>query len=220
MFIDADSLIYGNLNVFFDYHVTGVRHFGYQLSLDDPRGWFTVDSLTQKWASRIRYKILSHGGIFYFCDDSLTRAVYDTSLQINEEYDTMKFTMFDKPADEPIMALAMCVHDCAPIEKSYKELQLFCFAPNCRAIEMDIRKGKLRYSSIFDKEDNWIEDCKILHWSNIRTTYPDYKREVDRMKYPAPIVFLRYVYNEICMCCRNISYFKSTILRIKNKLCK
>lgn len=192
IFIDADSLVYGDINSYFQHMKPGVSHFGYKIALDDNRGWFNIDNIGD-WRSKISYKILSHGGIIFYNDDTLTRKIYNTCIEIKDNYDKYKFAMFSMPADEPIMALSMCVNDCPPIEKTGSEMSAYVFLPEAKKIRMKINKGRLSFISIYSQNDNWISEVKLLHWANNNTKTALYRRETMRLKLPEWLVTILYI---------------------------
>lgn len=194
IFIDADCLVYSDINSYFKYMKPGVSHFGYKISLEDNRGWFNVDNIGD-WRSKISFKILSHGGIIFFNDDALTRRIYDTCLEIIENYDKIKFAMFSTPADEPIMALSMCVNDCQPIEKTRNEMNAYVFLPDAKKIRMNIKEGSLSFISIYGQYDNWISEVKLLHWANNNTNTALYRREAMRLKLPECLVIIFHIFD-------------------------
>lgn len=186
IFIDADCLAYGDLNCFFRFideigYNSGVRTFGRCYPLGSPYGWYKQGNLGE-YEKLVDCQINMHGGVIYFKDDTTTRKIYDECIAISRHYSEFKFAMFDKPADEPIMALAMAVHSCMPIE--LRESQdvggtFFVFYPAQRRVQMNYSKRLCRYTN---NGEEWVSNVLLLHWMNHNTLRVRYRREVSRMR--------------------------------------
>ncbi len=179
VFIDADCLVYRDINSLLDECTEGVTLYGsaYPLS-DNQGGWYTQDNLCE-YKERVDCSINSHGGIMFYCDDEKTRLIYDDCKKIASHYADFHFSMFEKPADEPIIALAMAVHHCMPIDR-VTHYDIYGFFPTFRDYRLNVAKGLFSYT--FDGK-RWIENAKICHWQNYTTTTPVYLHEIDRLKY-------------------------------------
>lgn len=180
IFIDADCLIYNDVSLLIQYsNLNGVRCFGKALELSSTDGWFLIDDIGE-YKHQVKFIPSMHGGIIYFASDSLTRDVYDLALKISSNYAAYRFKHFEKPADEPILALSLAVNNCAPIELDKAQAgRAFCFLPTVKKIKMHIRKKLLIYTT--NDHDYTYKETIVLHWQNCMTTKPIYNREVDRM---------------------------------------
>lgn len=178
IFIDADCLAYGDLNnlLVIKEDWNGVMTFGETLPLDSDKGWFLYENLGNL-QGKVKYCLKLHGGIIFFKKDIKTKQVYDTCKIIANNYYSYKFKMFIKPADEPILALSMAINGCKPIDTRGRDgACYFVFYPVAKKIKADISIPHLSYT-INGKD--WENNVLILHWQNINTQRPLYKREVD-----------------------------------------
>lgn len=179
IFIDADCLAYNDLNKFWDYCPdSGVSCFGRSLSLDSTEGWFEFNDIG-KYKDKVTFIPQMHGGVIFFHNDDKTKNIYTLSKIIAKQYGNFKFKYFSKPADEPIMALAMAVNGIHPVEIDLNgENKLFLFYPTAKKIKCNILKGLLSYKRSNGK---WIDNVILLHWQNCNTQKPSYKIEVDSL---------------------------------------
>lgn len=212
IFIDADCLIYNDVSLLVEKaQESGVRCFGKALDLQSTAGWFLADGVGE-YKSRISFIPSMHGGIIFFANDELTKRIYELACKISTEYSKYKFKYFDKPADEPILALSMAVNNCPPIELSgEQEGKAFCFLPAVKSVEMNIREKRLVYM----ENDGRVRGggTVVLHWQNYMTKKPLYHREVDRMTMCEPRVKCRlglwwiWYYTE-SFCSRGLNWLK------------
>lgn len=185
IFIDADCLVYGNINAYWDYYFggdekyrDGVHCFGKSLSLESHDGWFKIEDIG-KYKSAVSFIPQMHGGIIFFTKDNITKQIYKQAQDIAINYSQYKFKYFDKPADEPILALCMAINDIHPIEINTIEAeQAYCFFPATPNI-------LIRHSpcclSVY-KNGAVINNVKLMHWQNINTQKPLYRIEVARLR--------------------------------------
>lgn len=219
IFIDADCLVYNDIGELWSFFEgkNGLGIFGHKLSLSDEKGWFKQNEIGE-WRKQSKFNLVTHGGIMYFRDDELTKAIYNTALQIIPHYSEYKFQIFRKPADEPILALSMSVHGCEPVEYSGEACRAYCFLPVRPNVRMNIRKNYLCY------DHNWCtQQGMILHWQNSNTHSPRYKREVDRMTLSETKVTLLYILRSIVYFYTDkipqlVYYVKACLFNIFDKL--
>lgn len=133
----------------------------------------------------------------FYRNDDITHNVYNDCKNIASHYMDFHFTMFEKPADEPIIALAMAANDCKPINRS-ENYKVYGFSPTLKKYKMDIRKGLFSYT--FDG-NLWINDVMVCHWQNHNTRKPLYLHQVDMLKYGnGLIVALLFVCRKVWFC--------------------
>lgn len=166
--------------------------YGWTFPLSEQgKGWFFKENLCE-YTDKVDYTISSHGGIMFYRNDDITRQVYNDCKNISSHYADFHFTMFEEPADEPIIALAMAVNDCKPINRS-ENYKVYGFFPTLKKYKMDIRKGLFSYT--FDG-NSWVNDVMICHWQNYNTCKPVYSHQIYKLKYGNKLyVMLLY------MCC-------------------
>lgn len=118
IFIDADSLVLKDpAGLWADFSgASPVSCYGRIFPLGSDGGWFRHEN-TGRWKDCIRHQIDLHGGIYYFRRGPAAEQIFDTAIALAREYDSYDFKGFSKPADEPVMALAMAIHGCLPVQK-------------------------------------------------------------------------------------------------------
>lgn len=121
IFVDADSLCLSDPNeVFEDFQECGdVSFYGWITPLDSPSGWFNY-AKCHEYKDKIQYHIGGHGGLCYFRRTEKCKEIMSLARKISGEYDKYDFSYFSKPADEPVIALAMAVTGCIPCQKPKK----------------------------------------------------------------------------------------------------
>ncbi len=173
VFIDADCLAYGDLNVLFDWFegAEDVSCHGRVLPLEDRTGWFDYENLGPL-QSQVSYGVGLHGGIYYIRRTEAARAVFETAKKLAEHYEDYHFKgNFPTPGDEPVVALAMAVHQCRPIP--FRPEGICCYWEHCRNLRFD-RKGamlkSIRYRPI------------LIHWGTRFTRGLRYRLQVWLLK--------------------------------------
>ena len=213
VFIDADCLIYNDVSLLIKCaQMEGVRCFGRALKLTSSDGWFLAEDIGE-YKNQISFIPSMHGGIIFFSADTLTKSIQKKALEISADYSKYRFKYFEKPADEPILALSMAIHDCSPIELQGDRIgKAFCFYPAAEEVKMNIRKKELSYVAKAGGEP--CNGVTVLHWQNHMTKKPIYGREVDRMTMGEGIVQLRYAVRSFTL---PLTLFCSRCARIATK---
>ena len=121
-----------------------------------------------------------HGGIIFFRDDEITRSIYRMSITVSECFSRYRFKYFDKPADEPILALCMAVHGVRPVEIPDGNKKMFVFYPTVEKLKCNILTGIVSYEK--DDGDKFEGEVLLIHWQNLFTESVAYKRETYRME--------------------------------------
>lgn len=217
IFIDADCLVYQDINQYWNYFpLKGMSCFGKALPLTSHDGWFEIDDVGD-YKHKVSYIPQMHGGIVFFRNDALTQSIYQTACSIANDYKKYRFKYFDNPADEPILALSMAVHNSKPIELSKSDRErAFVFYPTVCHVDMDIKKRRLSYQN---NEGKVVDNVLLLHWQNVNTEKPSYKIEVKKLTNMPKIVFL-----VLCMWYYISYYLKQLLFKgwrgIKRRLIK
>lgn len=216
IFIDADCLIYNDVSLLLQSAGRGgVYCFGRALPITSTEGWFLLEDIGE-YKEQICFIPSMHGGIIFFSQDELTKKIYRLSMKISSEYSSYRFKYFDKPADEPILALASAVCDCPPVELHAEEIgAAFCFLPTVKVQKMNIRKRQLVYT---DGTGVRGGGTTVLHWQNHYTKQPVYGREVDRISMSEPRVMCRFIlryigYHVHSFCARCLGWLKRHMVR-------
>lgn len=102
--------------------------------------------------------------------------IYQTCKYISSDYDSFRFEDFKKPADEPIIALAMAVNGAKPITAPADR---FCFLRNTKNLKADFFSKSLSY--YFENDVNG--NGKLMHFATLRTILPIYQVEKHKVDY-------------------------------------
>ncbi len=172
IFIDADCLAYGDLNDLFSVFdgADAVSCFGRVYDSNSADGWFECAKLPDDYKSKVSYALGLHGGVYYFKKSNKLDAVYQSANEVLERYGDFGFKLFDKPADEPIVALAMAINDCKPLP--YERFALSCFWRD--KLKLNIKRGKA-----FDSSKQKI---KLVHFATRNTLSAAYKKESETLE--------------------------------------
>lgn len=218
IFIDADSLAYGDLDEWWDIFkdADDFSLFGFAwVDLKCGRGWFVPEG-TKKFKDQITFIPDFNGGVYYLRKSETCRKVFELAKYFARHFNEYAFNGFDSPADEPCLALAMAIEHCMPVDIHEKGL---VFAPKKRSIELDITVPKALYHS----PNQGTFTVYLVHWSNYRTRLALYKFEAKKLRklkerqFNALYNFLfRYKILYYIYCLGNIkAYMKRVIKKIK-----
>ena len=179
IFIDADSLAYGDLDEWWDIFkdADDFSLFGYVWTdLKSGRGWFVPDG-TGEFKDKITFIPDFNGGIYYMRRSEKCRRVFELANYFAEHFSEYAFNGFGSAADEPCLALAMAVEQGMPLDIKEKGL---VFAPARKDIELDISKPMAFYH-VKNAESGYY--VSLIHWSNYRTKLALYKFEVEKLNH-------------------------------------
>lgn len=180
IFIDADCLAYGDLNAYWSWFegCSDFSSFGLSRKLDYKGGFYDYEG-TGTFKEKISYLTHLHGGTYFIRKGKACDEMLETCRYIIEHYDDFTFNMFnDAPADEPVFALAMSVHNMKSVEAPSGFL---CFYPCCTYFQSDISKGMAEYSVPWLGKDTIIKDTYCVHWGNVNTSGAVYRLEEYRL---------------------------------------
>ena len=159
IFIDADSLILSDLSGLWEDFADAddVSCYGCVHPLDSEKAWFTYDGCGE-YQKDIHYLIDLHGGIYYLRKTDRCWAIFEKAIELAGEYSRYSFRNFEKPADEPVLAMSLAIHGSRPCDKKMRIL----FVPSFW--------GKLR---INHRGEVFVEGHKlereIIHFSTANT---------------------------------------------------
>lgn len=171
IFIDADCLIYQNIDCLWESmeQVEGIAGFGNILPLESDDGWFKIDDIGH-WKHQISFIPQMHGGICFIKKGARLDKILDYATQIEAHYMEYKFKYFKKPADEPILALAMAAAGSAPVKALPGD---FIFLPTVKALLVD---EVIRERKAICLTDNGCQiEVRIVHFQNFNTLRMPYK---------------------------------------------
>lgn len=175
IFIDADSLAYGDLDEWWSIfkNADDFSLFGYMWTdLNSGRGWFVPNGL-KEYQDKVSYIPDFNGGIYYMRRGEICKEVFTLANYFAEHFSEYQFNGFDEPADEPVLALAMAVCHCCPIDVHEKGL---IFAPAPKMVDLDITVPKAYYH-----KNGQGYNVNLIHWSNYRTKLSLYRFEVEKL---------------------------------------
>lgn len=175
IFIDADSLAYGDLNVWWNIFANagGFSLFGYAWhDLNCGRGWF-VPAGMKEYQKDISFIPDFNGGVYYMRNTAECAKVFEIANRCAENYHDYKFNGFSEPANEPVIALGIAVCGFEPIDIPGE----VTFAPPAKKIEADISIPK----AVFNKNKSESYNVRLIHFSNYYTQLAFYKNEVIKL---------------------------------------
>lgn len=176
IFIDADCLVFNDINRLFDIfeNADDFACYGRVLPLDDKTGWFEYDNLPNDLKRQIDYIVGLHGGIYYIRKTALSEKVFEKAKSFTIDYGTYKFKgKFQTPGDEPVVALSMAFNNCRPIPHDLTSL--ICYWEHENNFELDIlnKKAICKTNSI---------NTDIVHWGTRFTTSLPYLKQVTALE--------------------------------------
>ncbi len=175
IFIDADSLAYGNLNAWWDIfkNAGDFALFGYAWrDLNCGRGWFNPAGM-KEFQKDISFIPDFNGGVYYMRNSEKCGKVFEIANHCARHYRDYSFNNFKDPADEPVLALGIAVCGFEPLDL-HGEL---VFAPPMKKLEADI---SVPYA-VFHQSADKSYPARLIHFSNYRTQLWFYRNEVIKM---------------------------------------
>lgn len=165
IFIDADSLAYGDLDRIFDYFkdADDISCLGEIFPLNSKNAWFRIEDV-EDYRDRIEYTVWLHGGIYFIRKNEKMYDFFNTCQDIAKNYKKFffRFKYLTEPADEPIVALAMAIHKYHPIKE---RPEIMAFYRDSKIKKIDIISGKLSYTVKSGSTDKGL----LVHWATSNT---------------------------------------------------
>lgn len=175
IFIDADCLVYRDINRLFDIfeNADDFSCFGRVLPLDDKTGWFEYENLNTDLQKQIDYVVGLHGGIYYMRKTKKCKKVLDDAKEFALNYADYKFKgKFTNPGDEPLVALSMAINNCKPIPHDLSSI--FCYWECENAIKLSLKN----YSAYVIPKEVYTD---IVHWGTRFTKTPIYLKQISAL---------------------------------------
>ena len=175
IFIDADCLVYRDINRLFDIFEAAddFSCYGRVLPLDDKTGWFEYENLNDDLQKQIEHVIGLHGGIYYVRKTPKCKKILDDAKAFSLNYEDYKFKgKFENPGDEPLVALSMAVNKCKPIPHDFSSI--FCYW-EC---ENNIKLSFINNSAYVTSQNVYTD---IVHWGTRFTTTPVYTKQISAL---------------------------------------
>ena len=218
IFIDADCLVYRDINRLFDIfeNADDFSCFGRVLPLDDKTGWFEYENLNADLQNQINYVVGLHGGIYYMRKTEKCKKVLDDAKIFSMNYADYKFKgKFETPGDEPVVALSMAVNNCKPIPHDLSAI--FCYWECENGIKFNFKNN-----SAYVVPENIYTD--IMHWGTRFTKTPIYLKQISalnllRENKPSVMLALSdFKYNIIIFYNHSLNFAKRIYNKIKRTL--
>lgn len=159
IFVDADALFLRDPALMWaDFAQMGdLCAYGNSLSRESRKGWFYPEEMGE-YASRLRFGVQMHGGAYYLRKTPACQQVFGQALWFAEHYSQFRFAHFDKPADEPVLALSMALEGWEPCPK----LERILFLPEYDGHIRLTREGKVLLKG-------QKSEAVIFHFGNVNT---------------------------------------------------
>lgn len=171
IFIDADCLVYRNINFLWDVFADAADFscFGKALPMDSTDGWFTNQA-----AKIFPIQFITHlHGILYFIrkGDTIDRMNHLCET-ILSRYNEVTYKGFnDRLADEPVFALAMAILGLKPVAR---QSDYYCFVPFATQFSSDYTTRTVTFCNPIDGA---VDTCRIVHWGNQNTLTEPYRTD-------------------------------------------
>lgn len=177
IFLDADCIAYNDLNDYWDIfsYSDDFSAFGKTYPLTERnRGWYKYEDIG-KYKDQVSYVVSMHGGIYYIRKSEITDKIHEKAYEILRQYESYNFSGFTKPADEPILALAMAINNCKPTKTDSTS---FVWLRRANKLKADFFTQKLSY----DFNNQRVQEIgKLIHFGTSRAPYPLYLRESNKV---------------------------------------
>ena len=218
IFIDADCLVYQDINRLFDIFESAddFSCFGRVLPLDDKTGWFEYENLNTDLQKQIDYVVGLHGGIYYMRKTEKCKKVLENAKDFALNYADYKFKgKFTNPGDEPLVALSMAVNGCKPIPHDFSAI--FCYWECENSIKLSLKNN-----SAYVIPHNVHTD--IVHWGTRFTKTPIYLKQISALNLlrngesDYKIIMSDFKYNVIIFYNRVFRFTKRVLNKIKRIL--
>lgn len=177
LFIDADCLVYKDINFFWDLFANAddFSCFGKALPLDSEEGWFTRDAAKEY---QIHFIPHLHGILYFVRRGNTVDQMYDLCQKIILNYNAVTYKAFNRViADEPVFALAMAVMNLHP---TMREAHYYCFVPFATKFHSNYLTRNVLFNNSTDGD---VNDCCIVHWGHRNTQRAQYKADSAKMNY-------------------------------------
>ena len=174
IFIDADCLVYGRIDDWWEAFEKGPDFccFGYAYDdLSTDKGWFRWDGM-KEFTDQIKFVPSFSGGVYYVRNTPIAGEVFHWAKYGAAHYDEYPFAMFRLPADEPVLAFGMAVCGCRPLDLS--EVGIYV---KRRDLPMDILIPRAQWHY-----RGRSFPVKLVHWGNYGTMKAQYLLELWRLE--------------------------------------
>lgn len=175
IFIDADSLCYGDINVFWDVfkNATDFSAFGKDHDLTDNNGaWYNIGGIG-KYGEGVTYKSRIHAGVMFIRRSGTLEKLYSDCRNIIRDYDSFSLDAWSNSKDEMTFGIAMPMNAMKSVQEPGR---IFGAYPCLKMLSSDMLCGKLCYSTDWN---GYTETGLLLHYGTFHTYEPMYRFDVE-----------------------------------------
>lgn len=179
IFIDSDSLAYGDLNEYWDFFkdATDFSATGVNVPVTQKEGvWYNIEDIG-KYGNDLPYKTRIHAGVCFIRKSRSLDNLYADCIDIHNNYDTLHFHTCPNSIDECVLGVAMPINNMKAIPEKAHMLAAY---PCLTYLKADILRGKLSYSTPWAGRTS---DGILLHWGTNQTYQPLYRFNEECLHY-------------------------------------
>lgn len=174
IFIDADSLCYGDLNVFWSLFegATDFSAFGINADVHDrDSAWYYVEDIW-KYGEMIPYKCRVHAGVMFIRNTEKLQKLYDDSMEIYSNYDKLHFHTCPTSYDECVLGISMPMNGMKAVKEDSDRFACYPFVSD---VKTDMFTPDLSY--VLDSGRS-VKHSILLHFGTFYTKHPQYLLDV------------------------------------------
>lgn len=227
IFIDADSLIFGDLNEYWEIfeNSTDFSASGVNVPREQKENvWYNVEDVW-KYGEKLDYKVRVHTGVCFIRKSDKLAKLYEDCIDIWKNYDKLYFHSYPNSVDECVLGVAMPLNGM----KAERLKPNMCAAYPCLTyLKADILKGRLEYKTPWGINSN---KGIHLHFGTIQTYQALYRFNAECLQYmldykdQTPPFYKRVLYkHKLRLCFLYIVQYKNSlkafIKRLFKKICK
>ena len=175
IFIDADCLIYGDIDRWWDLFEQADDFSAFGRALEDlstDQGWFRTEGMG-KYRDQIHFVPNFSGGVYYLRNTERCAKVFEIAKEAAAHYREYPFAIFEDPADEPVIALGMAVTHCRPVNCG--DVSLYSYKRLTRA-DISVPQAEWKYEGLW-------RPVIMIHWGHFGTMKAFYLSEVSKVRW-------------------------------------
>ena len=178
IFIDADSLCYGDLNIFWDLFAdaTDFSAFGINADRSDrTQAWYNIEDIW-KYGEELPYKCRMHAGVIFLRKTERLKKMYADCVEIYSNFDKLHFHTCPSSVDECVFGVAMPMNGMKAVREDYYH---FACVPFVKEIKSEMFSPMLSYRH---EIAGMVENSVLLHYGTYYTYLPRYRFDVECLK--------------------------------------
>lgn len=214
IFIDADSLLFGDLNDIWKYfeNSDNFSAFGQVSPINETIGniWYETKNIG-KFGQNVNYRCRIHAGVLFFRNTDKLNKIHSDCIELLNEYDNLTFNCFKNNKDEMIFSIVSALNNCKPIQEPF---DFFVYTPCRPNYTANISKGQFELN-----ENNNISNCTLIHFGTENTRLYSYKKIVSELDFMIKHKLkINYNKNKLTFFSQLKYNFLLTIFKIRKKL--